>query len=77
MTKLGELVMILDLHRQGPSVGAIARQLSVDRGTVRAYIAKGWSRRSTKGGHQRQASSIRSKPICAVYPRAHCGTAVT
>ena len=39
--KLGELVMILDLHRQGLSVSAIARQLGVDRKTVRAYIAKG------------------------------------
>ena len=41
MIKLGELVMILDLHRQGLSVGALARQLGVDRKTVRAYIAKG------------------------------------
>ncbi len=41
MIKLGELVMILDLHRQGLSVSAIARQVGVDRKTVRAYIAKG------------------------------------
>ena len=41
MIKLGELVMILDLHRQGLSVSAIARQIGVDRKTVRAYIAKG------------------------------------
>ena len=33
--------MILDLHRQGPSVSAIARQVGVDRKTVRTYIAKG------------------------------------
>jgi len=39
--KLEELVMILDLHRQGLSVSAIARQAGVDRKTVRAYIAKG------------------------------------
>ena len=38
---LGELVMILELHRQGLSVSAIARQLGVDRKTVRTYIAKG------------------------------------
>jgi transposase len=38
---LGELVMILDLHRQGLSVSAIARQIGVDRKTVRAHIAKG------------------------------------
>jgi len=39
--KLGELVMILDLHRQGLSVSAIARQMGVDRKTVRNYLAKG------------------------------------
>ena len=41
MIKLGELVMILDFHRQGLSVSAIARQAGVDRKTVRTYIAKG------------------------------------
>ena len=41
MIKLGDLVMILDLHRQGLSVSAIARQVGVDRKTVRTYIAKG------------------------------------
>jgi transposase len=39
--KIGELVMILDLHRQGLSVSAIARRLGIDRKTVRIYIAKG------------------------------------
>jgi transposase len=39
--KLGELVMILELHRQGVSVSAIARQLGIDRKTVRSYIKKG------------------------------------
>jgi transposase len=38
---LGELLMILDLHRQGLSVSAIARQLCIDRKTVRSAIAKG------------------------------------
>ncbi len=33
--------MILDLHRQGLSVTAIARQLGMDRKTVRKYIARG------------------------------------
>jgi transposase len=33
--------MILDLHRQGLSVSAIARQLCVDRKTVRRAIVKG------------------------------------
>jgi transposase len=39
--KLGELVMILDLHRQGMSVSAIARQCGLDRKTVRRYIERG------------------------------------
>ena len=41
MIQLGELVMILDLHRQGLSVSAIARQLECDRKTVRKYIERG------------------------------------
>ena len=41
MIELGELVMILDLHRQGLSISAIARQVGGDRKTVRTYIAKG------------------------------------
>ena len=41
MIRLGELVMILDLHRQGLSVSAIARQLERDRKTVRKYIERG------------------------------------
>jgi transposase len=39
--KLGEVVMILDLHRQGLPIAAIARQLGIDRKTVRTYIARG------------------------------------
>jgi transposase len=39
--KLGELVMILELHRQGLKVSAIARQLGLDRKTVRRYIERG------------------------------------
>ena len=41
MVRLGELVMILDLHRQGLSPTAIARRLGIDRKTVRKYIARG------------------------------------
>jgi transposase len=39
--KLGEVVMILDLYRQGLSVSAIARDLDLDRKTVRRCIARG------------------------------------
>jgi transposase len=41
VVRLGELVMILELHRQGLSPTAIARQLGIDRKTVRKYIARG------------------------------------
>jgi len=41
VVKLGELMMILELHRQGLTVSAIARQLDMDRKTVRRYIARG------------------------------------
>ena len=41
MINLGELVMILNLHRQGLTVSAMARQLKLDRKTVRKYIERG------------------------------------
>ena len=41
---LGELVTILDLHRQGLSVSAIARQVGVERKTVRTVISLLWDR---------------------------------
>jgi transposase len=39
--RTGELLMILELHRQGLSIGAIARRVGMDRKTVRKYIARG------------------------------------
>ena len=41
MVSLGELMMILELHRQGLKVSAIARQLGIDRNTDRAHPAPG------------------------------------
>ena len=41
LVRLGEIVMILELHRQGVSVSAIARQVGLDRKTVRKYIERG------------------------------------
>ena len=41
MVNLGELVMILDLARQGLSVSAIARRVGNDRKTIRKYIDRG------------------------------------
>ena len=40
MVKFGEFIMILELHRQGLKVAAIARQLGIDRKTVRKYISR-------------------------------------
>src|ERR1700722_10655593 len=39
--RLGEVVMILDLHRQGAGVSVIARRTGLDRKTVRKIIASG------------------------------------
>ena len=41
MIQLGELMMILELHRQGLSVSAIARRTGRDPKTVRKYIERG------------------------------------
>lgn len=41
VVQLGEFIMILDLHRQGLSVIAIARRVGRDPKTVRRYIERG------------------------------------
>ena len=41
MVRLGDVVVILDLYRQGLSVTAIAERVGVDRKTVRKYIERG------------------------------------
>src|ERR1700753_2798738 len=41
VVRLGEIVMILELHRQGLSISAIARRVGLDRKTVRRSIARG------------------------------------
>src|SRR5882762_4395115 len=41
MVQLGELMMILELHRQGLTVTAIARRTGRDPKTVRKYIERG------------------------------------
>jgi transposase len=70
--KLGELVMILELHRQGVSVSAIARQLGLDRKTVRTHIAKGLTPPSYKARppHARQIKLFESylRERLAAYP---------
>jgi len=41
VVRIGELVMIMELYRQGLSFTAIGRQLGIDRKTVRRYVALG------------------------------------
>jgi transposase len=41
MVQLGELMMILELHRQGISITAIARRTGRDPKTVRKYVERG------------------------------------
>src|SRR3954463_8017980 len=41
LVRLGEIAMILELHRQGVSISAIARQVGLDRKTVHKYIERG------------------------------------
>ncbi len=41
VVKLEELMMILELHRQGLNVSEIARHTGMDRKTVRKYIKAG------------------------------------
>jgi transposase len=43
VVKLGDVMMIVDLHRKGLTVSSIARQTGFDRKTVRKYIALGLS----------------------------------
>ena len=66
MVQLGELMMILDLHRQGLTVTAIARRTGRDRKTVRKYIERGLEP-PAYGPRRRadRASSPRSWAICA------------
>ena len=40
MVQLGELMMILELHRQGLSITAIARRTGRDPKTVRKYVER-------------------------------------
>jgi hypothetical protein len=65
VVNLGEVVMILELHRQGLKVAAIARQLGVDRKTVRKYIARGLEPPTYGPRPPQQKSTDPSCYICA------------
>ena len=60
--KLGGIVMILGLHRQGISVSAIARQLGIDRKTVRKHIAAGLTAPSYKARPPRERAIASFEP---------------
>ena len=50
VVNLRELVMILELHREGLSISAIAEQTGKDRKTIRKYIRNGrWCRAIRRG----------------------------
>ena len=66
MVRTGELVMLMELHRQGLSPTAIARQLGIDRKTVRIFIALASSRRATARGRRDPRQPMPSWPICAI-----------
>ena len=53
MVKLKEWMMILELHRQGLSVSAIAERTGHDRKTVRKYIREGLATPKYKPRHPR------------------------
>ncbi len=68
MTKLGEIVMILALHLQGISVSAIARQLGIDRKTVRKHNAAGLTAPSYKARPTRERAITTFEPIYGSAP---------
>ena len=69
VVKFGEFIMILELYRQGLKVAAIARQLGVDRKTVRKYISRGLEPPAYGPRPRRQKST---DPLPAVSARTAC-----
>src|SRR5246127_2236233 len=57
VVKFGEFIMILELHRQGLKVAAIARQLGIDRKTVRKNTSRGLEPPTYGPRPQRQKST--------------------
>ena len=71
--KLRELIMILELHRQGLSLSAIARQLGIDRKTVRACIVRGLEPPAYKPRLSRPGIVDRFKPYLCERLKAYPG----
>ena len=66
VVRIGELVMIMELHRQGLSLTAIGRQLGIDRKTVRRYIALGLEPPHTARECRDRKPRMRSCRICVI-----------
>lgn len=64
VVQLRELLMILDLHRQGLSVSAIARRTGRDPKTVRKYIERGLELPAM--GRDRWGGQTRSRPLSTI-----------
>jgi transposase len=58
LVTLGEVVMILDLHREGMSISAIARRVGLDRKTVSRYIDRGLEP-PAYGPRERRATKVK------------------
>jgi predicted DNA-binding transcriptional regulator YafY len=65
LVRLEEIVMILELHRQGVSVSTIARRAELDRKTVRRYIAQGLEPPRTVHANRGYRNCRPSSPVCA------------
>jgi hypothetical protein len=61
----GEMMMILDLHRQGVAVAAIARRSQLDPRPSANTLPVGWSRRSMDRGRPGRCAWTRSCANCA------------
>ena len=78
MVGLGELMMSLDLHRQGLSPTAIARQLGIDRKTVRKYIADRMDPPNYRVQPRRELCIVcRARTLGRLCPSAARSTGVT
>jgi transposase len=65
LVRLGEIVMVLELHRQRVGVSAMARRVEPDRKTVPRYIAQGLEPPAYGPRPPRISHCNPSSPTCA------------
>jgi transposase len=63
--KLKELIVILDLYKEGLTVSAIAERTGLDRKTVRKYIERGIEAPVYGHASRARASSSPTRLMCA------------